>query len=312
MSMLRISAFAMTTAMLWAAPQSALGQAWVPVKNSLSASLDYSYGPSDRVVESGDAPDIDVPGLANHTVALGAEYTPPVKNLAVTVSVPIVTTKFDVDSFGGGSFLLPHGSYDDGDFHTVLQDFRAILRYQVLPNNIVAVAPHIGISTPMSRYETLGFAGAGRGLDQLHLGVGIGRYFVEGPLANFYLHVLFEYTIGERYKTEFVETEEYNQNRMDLKGIIGYFINDNLEVNLGFDMRQASGGFEFVDFQDVPVWIQRYHDPLLKESFLLLGGGVTYEVIEGLRLNAVFRYWTTGENTRDTHILGGGVAWDIM
>ena len=320
MSMLRISAFALTATLIWVTPSPAIGQAWVPVKNSLSASVDYTFGPSDRIIESDGAPDIDVPGLSNHTVALGVEYTPPLKNLAISLQVPIVTTRFAPDNFDP-TILSPHGRYDDGSFHTVLQDLRAVIRYQVLPNDIVAVAPHVGVSTPMSDYETLGFAGAGRGLSQLHLGLGVGRYFTTGPLRNFYLHMLFEYSMVERYKTAFIETEQYNQDRIDLKGIVGYFINDDLEVNLGFDMRRAFDGVQFIDLyddpdnpDDVPVaeWVSLHHDPLLRESFLLLGAGVTYEVAEGFRFNAVFRYWTTGENTRDTHVLGAGFAWDIM
>lgn len=318
MSMLRISAFAITTCLLVAAPGTALGQAWVPVKNSLSASLDYTFGPSDRIIESEGFDPIDAPGLANHTVAIGAEYTPPIKNLAVSVTVPIVTTRYAPENDGD---LPRHGRYDDGNFHSVLQDLRTVVRYQVLPNSIVALAPHVGVSVPMTDYETLGFAGAGRGLKQLHLGVGVGRYFTDGPLQNFYVHALFEYSKVERYKTAFIETEQYNQDRIDVKGIIGYFIMDQLEVNLGVDWRYSLGGLYFKDLFPnpddpdhvvAPDWVNQHHDPLLAEGFLLLGGGVTYEVIEGFRFNAVFRYWATGQNTRDTHVIGAGFSWDIM
>lgn len=309
MSILRITAFAITASWLWATPGTALGQAWVPVKNSLSASLDYTFGPSDRIIESEGFPDLEAPGLSNHTVALSAEYTPPIKNLAITVTVPIVTTRY---APGEGGELPRHGRNDDGNFHSTFQDMRALIRYQLLPNSIVAVSPHVGVSVPMTNYETQGFAGHGRGLNQLHLGLSVGRYFTEGPLRNFYLHTLFEFSKVERFVTVFPETAEYNQDRIDLKGIIGYFISDNLEINLGFDWRRALGGLYFKDIMAAPLWVGQHHDSLLAESFLLLGGGVTYEIKEGFRFNAVFRYWTTGENTRDSHVLGGGFSWDIM
>ena len=307
MSRSRITVFSIATIMLAMAPSSALAQAWVPVKHSLSASVDYTFGPSDRIIEE-DGVSFSDTRLNNHTVAIGAEFTP-IDKLAVNLSIPIVTTRFTE-----GTLYPPHGSYDDGEFHTVLQDARFTARYNVL-NSVVTVSPHIGTSIPMTDYETLGYAGAGRGLKQLHFGVAAGRYFTDGPLKNIYIHLLYEFSLVERYKTMFVETEQYGQNRSDLKFITGYFITDDLELNLGMDLRIAHGGLAFHDFQEddpPPRWIDAMHDPLLKEHFLLLGGGVTYEIMEGFRFNAVFRYWTWGENTRDTHIIGGGFSWDVM
>lgn len=288
-------------------------QAWVGPASSLSAALDYTYAPSDRVIEDEPLAETGDDIISNHSVALSAEYTP-IERLGLQATVPIVTTRWQIPEGGGsapGTFA-PHGRYDDGKYHTVLQDFRFVGRYMVLEEP-VAISPHLGFSMPMTNYETVGFAGAGRGLKQLHLGASIGSFFVDGPLQNFYLHLSYEFSLVEGYETGFPETEEIGQNRSDLKALIGYFILDNLELNVGADMRIAHGGFRFEDFNPNQLGPREYfHDALLAEEFFLLGGGLSYEVIEGLRLNALFRLWLTGKQTRDANVFGGGLSWDIL
>lgn len=308
-AMLRNTAFAIATFALTVVPGTALGQAWVGVKGGLSLSMDYTYSPSDRIVETeGEVFEGPGTGSTNHTVAISTEYTP-IENLAITAMIPIVTTKYHTSP---DAVFAGHGSFDDGNHHTVLQDFKLTTRYMILNNSPIAFSPHVGISFPMSNYENLGYASAGRGLKQLHVGAGIGKYFTSGPVKNLYLHLLYEFSIVERYKTVFPETDDYGQNRSDVKFIAGYFVNDNIEINLGADYAKTHGGLDFLDYNDLPEWVQIHHDPILAESFLLVGGGVTYEPFEGFRFNFALRYWATGTNTRDGHIASIGFAWDII
>jgi hypothetical protein len=288
--------------------RTAHAQAWVGFEgNSLTLGTDYTYAPSDRVVETeGLSVDADI---SNHSMALSAEYTV-IPRLAFNVSVPVLASIYTppadgVDPFGA------HGRYDDGDYHVVLHDLRVMGRYMVLFQP-VAITPHVGFSMPMTNYETVGYAGAGRGLKQLHLGLNVGKFFTSGPVSNFYVHGTYEFSLVERYETPFPETAEYGQNKSDVKGLLGYFITDNIEVNLGLDWRIPHGGIDFVDFNELPKVVRDYHDGLLREGFLIMGLGSSYQITERLRVFGMTRFWITGTNTRDINIFGAGVTYDVL
>lgn len=314
-SMIRNIIFAAALPVFAAAPGAAFGQAWVGVKNNLNLSLDYTYSPSDLIVET-EGQVFDGPGIGsvNHSVTLAAEYTP-IDKLAVTAAVPLVTTKYFPDPM---SAFPGHGANDDGNFHSSLQDFKLITRYMVLDNSPIALSPHLGFSIPMANYETQGYASTGRGLKQLHMGLSVGKFFTEGPVQNFYVHLNYEFSLVEKYKTVFPETEAYGQNRSEVHGIVGYFISDKIEVNLGVDYRKTHGGLDFLAYGELPTWVQYHHDALLAESMLLAGAGATYEPMEGLRFNLGLRSFLSGTNTRapdaiyKPFIMTVGVSWDAI
>lgn len=289
--------------------RTAFAQAWVGPSGSLSVALDYSYGFSDQIIEEEvDNDVVSIPGspIDNHTVAISGEYIP-IEKLAIQATVPIVTSTFKGTNFDR---LPPHGRYDDGGYHSTLQDFRLAARYMVLSDPL-AISPHLAVSIPMVDYETVGFAAAGRGLKQLHLGASLGKFFTSG-VPNLYVHGTYEFSLVEAYETGFPLTEEYGQNKSDIKLLVGYFITESLDINVAADMRLSHGGLRFLEFDDAPPEVQYFHDPLLAEEFLLLGAGVSYQLTETLRLSAFFRKWISGENTRDADVLGMGVGWDVM
>jgi hypothetical protein len=94
--------------------------------------------------------------------------------------------------------------------------------------------------------------------------------------------------------------------------LVGYFILDQLEVNLAGSLQIPHGGLDFVDFPMESEPAQRYHDSLLAEGFLHLGGGVSYQAMEKLRVSAFVRFFIQGENTRNSDIYGLGLSWDAM
>ncbi len=292
--------------------QRAAAQAWVgDGDNSLSVSLDYSYAPSDTVYESWENRDIIPKGedrIVNHSLVLGAEYNP-IERLAFQVSVPLIATRYDALE---DAAFPPHGRYDDGDYHLVLQDLRMDARYMVLGNEIVAIAPHIALSVPLTNYETVGYANGGRGLKQLIFGLSVGKFFTSG-VPNLYLHSRYEFRWTEGYETAFPETAEYGQNKSGLQFLIGYFALDRLEFNLAADLQLAHGGFVFEDFVNgEPDPGSYYHDALLAEQFFLFGGGASYQVTDKLRLSAFARIWLWGEQTRNANAYGLGASWDVM
>jgi hypothetical protein len=278
-------------------------QAWVGDPGSLSVSLDYSYSRSDDII---DEADFDDP-IFSHTPALGIEYTP-IEKLGITATVPAVGSSYDYQGESGN--LAPHGRYDDGDTHFALQDFRLDVRYMVL-DDVVTISPHLSVSIPMTNYETVGYAAAGRGLKMLILGAALGKYFTSG-VPDLYLHGRYEFRLTESYETEFPETAEYGQNKSFMDALLGYYVLDELEINLGAHLQLAHGGFEFADYDDEPEAAQDFHDPLLAESFLHVGGGLSYQALETLRVSAFARFFLWGENTRNSDIYGLGLSWDVM
>jgi hypothetical protein len=276
--------------------------AWVGAERSLSASLDYNFSTSQNIVESPENSIRNRP-IVSHIVSVGAEFVP-LERLALNVTVPIVMVKYTGDDSGFGR----HGRYDDGDLHATLQDFRSTLRYQVL-RDAISLSPHIGVTIPMSDYETVGYANAGRGLKQAHFGLALGRTLAPS-VPNLYFHLQYEFTLSEKYdETEI--TREIGQNRSDLAVQLGYLRN-KLELNVGANFRFAHGGINFEDFREWTEDERLFHDPLLREEFILVGGGAGYSVTDKLRLTAIARAFIRGYNTRNAHLFGVGASWDIM
>lgn len=306
--------------------QSAIAQqAWVGERNSLSASLDYVYSRSDNIRGSEEGPYLDP--IFSHTAALAVEYTP-IERLGLIATIPVVASRYDFQNERDN--LPPHGRYDDGDYHAAVQDFRLDVRYMVV-DDVVTFSPHVSVSIPMSNYETVGYAAAGRGLKMLIFGGAIGKFFTSG-VPNLYLHGRYEFRWTEGYETSFPETAEVPQNKSFMDALVGYYILDTLEVNLAGSLQLAHGGFTFDEWlnEDPPnnlmgdardEYIRRaqlqkplqyFHDALLAEQFLHVGAGVSYQVMEQVRLSAFARFFVWGENTRNADLYGLGLSWDTM
>ena len=301
----RVAASVFCAAVFLAA--TAHGQAWVGLERSLSLSLDYNYGFSNKIIQdfSDRSNEPDGENIAHHAYVVGAEYVP-LDKLALRVTIPVIST-----IYSGSAALFPrHGRYDDGSHHTTLQDFSMRARYQVY-DDIVAFSPHLGFSLPMTDYETVGYAGAGRGLRSLEFGGSVGKFFLSG-VPGLFVHGSYSLNLVERYKTAFEETADFGQNnsRFDLQ--TGYFILPQLQVHVAGDLRLAHGGFEFANYDDYAEVSRMYHDPLMAEDVLLLGGGASYSILHNLSVNAMFRVWTWGHNTRNAHMVGAGLNWNVL
>lgn len=201
-------------------------QAWVGEPGSLSVSLDYSYSRSDEVFGESDEEIVFRDPIFSHTAALGVEYTP-IEKLGLVATIPVVASRYDYLAEPGN--LAPHGRYDDGDLHPAVQDFRLDVRYMVL-DDVVTISPHLSVSIPMSNYETVGYASAGRGLKMLIFGAALGKYFTAG-VPDLYIHGRYEFRLTERYETVFPETAEYPQNKSFMDMLLGYYVLDTLEIN---------------------------------------------------------------------------------
>ena len=289
----------------------ARAQAWVGDKGALDIGLDYNLAISDKVVvdEGSDFPDS---GTLSHQLTLSGEYVP-VRKLAVNLQLPMQMLKYRGDVANGMPSVVGYqhpggGSYDDGDYHTTLTDLRVGARYQVLEDP-VAIAPHIGVTIPIADYETVGNTVAGRHLKMLHLGASIG--YLIGDTG--YTQLFYEFSLAEKYDRT-PETKKYGQNRSDLAFTIGRKLFDyKFDIHADVNLRRTHGGIDFSELTSgafsgsSPEVL--YHDALLKENVLLVGGGVGYQVSNSVALNLSGRYFVSGANTINASVLAFGVAW---
>jgi hypothetical protein len=295
--------------------------AWVGAPKSLDTDFSYQYVPSSAVVidTSNKAPLVDeIPDrpTRNHVFAIGAEYVP-LEKLAVEAHLPLALVKY--------TGTIPHsppGAWDGcepgqpckGSTHTTLTDLRIGARYQVLDEPYVAISPHLAVSIPLMNYEVNGFATGGRHLKQLHVGASFGRSLAP-YLPSLVLSASYELSIGEKYDRT-PETAKIGQTHSDVDAQIAYFLLDGkLGLSVGANWRIPHSGIAFDDFVELGAKspdLVNFHDPLLREGFLFLGGGVSYEINDKLTVAVLTRLFVRGENTRDQDLFGIDLTWNVM
>jgi len=287
-------------------------QAWVGDTGGLDLSLDYNLGISDSVIQDKGA-DITNAGTTAHQFTLGAEYVP-VNHLAVNVALP-----FELLKYTGPPGSNPHpggGKYDDGSTHATLTDLRIGARYQVLEEPF-ALTPQLAVSIPVADYETVGNTVAGRHLKALHLGVGIGRVFGEDEAT--YVHLLYEFSVVEKYDRTAV-TAKYGQDRSDFAATIGHkLLDQRLDIHIDANGRITHGGVNFseINFQapasDPAAFdVAQYHDAILAESIYLVGGGVGYQLTHDLGVSVSARLFVAGANTQNASVFALGLTWSAL
>lgn len=278
--------------------RSASAQAWVPDRGEINAGLDYNLAISSTTVTN-TTEEFEDTGTTSHQVVLSGEYSP-IQRLAIQAQLPFVGIKYT------GTDLFAHGPWDDGKYHTSLTDFRAGARYQVLEDP-VAISPHLAVSVPMQGYETRGNTVGGRNLKYLHLGLSAGYIIGEAT----YLHLLYEFSIGEKLDAT-PETEQHSQNRSDIGFTVGHVFNAiGLDAHLDVNYRMTHGGVSLSggDFMALSMSERMYHDAILKEEILLIGGGVGYNISDSLAATLGVRQFITGKNTQNTTLIAAGISW---
>lgn len=284
-----------------AAPRDAHAQAWVGDPGSLGLGLDYNFAKSDKVV--GNDAEFDNAGTTTQQLTASVEYTP-ISRLAFSAALPMVALKFN-----GDQALFPHpggGEYDDGKTHMTLTDLRVGARYQVL-EGAIALSPHVAVSVPVADYESYGNTVAGRHLKQLHLGVGAGYVLA----YKTYFHVFYEFSFVERDDRD-IFTEYHNQNHTDVAVTIGHKLLDyKLDVHADVNVHRTHGGISLDDVEQNNVEMAEFlfHDTILDEDVLLVGGGVGYALTPTLGLSLSGRYFAAGTNTQKASVLAFGIGW---
>jgi len=290
----------------------ARAQAWVGDKGALDLSFDYNLAVSDKVVvDQNDVgfKDFQDAGTTTHQFTLGAEYVP-VNKLAFNVSLPLAILKLTGDPtinrhLGGSCNTI--GCYDDGNLHATLTDLRAGARYQLLDEPF-ALGASLALSVPVADYETVGAAVAGRHLKAAHAGLGIGKLLGESA----YVHLLYEFSLVEKYDKT-AETKKHGQNHSDVAFTIGLrALDQRLDLHLDANGHWTHGGVNFSDFgPGLSANEMLYHDPILDEDMILVGGGVGYQISNQLVVNASARLFVDGQNTQNASVFALGFAYSF-
>jgi len=286
-----------------AAGRTAHAQAWVDDQGKLDLSLSYNLGISDKViVDKGD--DAVDAGATTHEITLAAEYTP-IEHLAVDIALPLALLEYT-----GDKTQYPHpggGSYDDGSIHATLTDLRVGARYQLLEEPL-ALTPMIGVSIPVADYETVGNVVAGRHLKALHLGLALGRVFGEST----YVQGVYQFSVVEKYDRT-ADTKKIGQNRSDFTAMVGHkFLDQRFDVHVDVNGRITHGGINFSQANQLPADDVLYHDPLLAENIVLVGGGVGYQITDAVGVNAGAHLFIAGKNTQNANVFDFGITWAAL
>jgi hypothetical protein len=139
------------------------------------------------------------------------------------------------------------------------------LHYQ-LTEGPIALAPYVQYSAPIKSYPVLGHAAPGRGLDELWLGVFVGRD-LDRWLPRSYAQIRYNYAFVEK-------VVGISHDRTNIDAEVGYRASARWTLRAVALWQQTHGGI------DVPVPptdpLFPYHDQLADESFTILGGGISW------------------------------------
>ncbi len=284
--------------------EDAEAQAWVGPKGSASASANYSYGASNKIIYEGDLDGAADILLDNHVMVLGATYIP-IEHLALDIRVPLMSVKYDAERT-----FYSWGRYDSGNFHTSLENLHLSGRYQ-LPVEKVAVALELGGQVPLADYESNGSAGLARGLPVLTAGVHLG-WVSQEMLPGLFAGGNYAYNYSPRFETDWEETSDHTQDVSTGSLFAGYYILPDLEAHFASSFRYHHGGIAFADFGSLSAGEENFYNLLIQEKHVNTGIGVGYALNDTFFLNAQFSLVVWGENTTNQKIASVGIDWEVL
>jgi len=277
-------------------PRLARAQAWTPPQNTLTLSGSYQLGYGTHadnltatVIHQYFIPDVQY-GITD--------------NLAIGASLPILAVKTDASTMA----TFAHGPWDDGTYHSTLTDARVTVRYSI-PIKFLTITPQIGASTPVQDYPVQGFAAAGRHLTAGYLGVNVGADLSD-YIPRTLLHFAYEFALVQRYNDAGPSVAEFSQNYSTTTFEVDHRLG-RFTLHAGLDYHNNDGGITFADFSFINPTQRSYHDAILLERILLVGGGVSYSATDHVDLFVSARIFAWGANTQNSSIFAVGASWDL-
>lgn len=281
--------------------RTARAQAYVDEPNSATFGVSYTYAPAGKfTADSSGSWEIPVEVTFAHLINPSLAYVTPIEGLAVEAELGLLAIKAGQDNY----YHWPmEGPYDDGELHFTATDLTAGLRYQIKPiEEYLGLALSAGGIIPVADYPTMGTAHAGDHLKGVYGGIDVART-LDPAIPDLFLAAGYKYVLRERVdEDEF--TEDLNRNYSDASGQIGYFLPKGFVIAAGVNARFTHGGADLETMPFGPASVQYFHDRLMNEDFVLLGGDLQYNVNDQMDLGIAARFFVWGENTRNQNLYG--------
>lgn len=272
---------------------SALAQTWVPPRGTVSMSIGIQHTAIDsHTMDDGrKVSDLDV--RAN-TLTLGIDYGL-TDRLALGVSLPYASSQYRGTS--------PHpGITDNGAVHETLQDLQIDLRYAAF-EGLVSVTPDVSWTQPSRDYETMGHAAAGRGLEELQLGVSVGGevptvpgLFVGGRGAYTFVEQVDSHISGDRTNVEFQ---------------MGYAVAPGLFVRVFSAWQNTPDGLTLPLTAQAREHYFHEHDRLLKVNYLRGGAGISVALTHSVDAYISYAEVLQSENAHSGSSIALGTSWSF-
>lgn len=295
-----------TLALVLLVPSLASAQAWVPPKGEGFLTLNFQSSSGKNHLFSTPvlgSKSVDIGRIDGRALVLGGDFGLTDK-LAVSASLALVGGRYleggRNEETGPGHHDLPG---DDGSWQDSLQDLRASLRY-MQPKGLWVFTPSVGVVVPLRDYPTLGHAALGRGLNELQLGLGVGRVLYKSGRPRAYLQGGYRYAFFEK-------VGDTSLNLSNLRLELGYLAHPKLTLRSFADRQISHGGIDWAHGISGPEEFA-HHDQLAATEWLLLGVGLSIPVREGVDFFASVARVVEGANTIESTTVSIGTTWGFQ
>jgi hypothetical protein len=286
----------------------ALAQAWPMPKKTGAVSLVYQWIDNTGHRLS-DGTLLDDGKSRNQGLALVVDYGIS-DRLSVAVGVPFVSAKFLGPNPPPVPPELQNPNDLDGEWHSGLQDLAVAARFNALAREGFYVTPAVALVIPSHSYDYRGEAVLGRRLNELQLGVNVGRT-LDFISPNLYATA--------RYAYAFVEEAEVDvpHNRSNFGLEIGIQPARRLTLQAIALWQRTHGGLRFGTMPPgTPVFPGDVntpdrlleHDRLLRDNSFHLAGAASY-ALGGVDVFAQYTAYVSGTDTHAGHVVTAGVTW---
>jgi hypothetical protein len=273
-----IRRLALSAGILWAATGHA--QAWLPDGGTTSFGVSYT-DTLDKKHTTAGGQEVDVGHIRTLIYGFAAAYSS-TDRLMFAASLPLVRSRY----YGPD----PHPTTtDDGDYHTTFTDLRTEVHYQLLLNDVWALAPYAAYVLPTHTYSTLGHAAPGRGLDELWLGLSAGAS-LDKIIPRAYMSATFTYAVVQH-------VVGISHDKEDIDGSIGWFATPSVSVQAFVNWQKTLGGFYFYAPPNPADPIFPHHDQLAAAGYTNVGIGSSWDFSDRSTISLAYSEALHGVNT---------------
>jgi hypothetical protein len=269
---------ALSAGILWATTSHA--QAWLPDGGTTSFGVSYT-NTLDKKHTTATGFEVDVGHIRTINYGFAAAYSPS-DRLMFAASLPLVQSRY----YGPD----PHPTTtDDGDYHSTFTDLRTEVHYQLLLNDVFALAPYAAYVLPTHNYSVLGHAAPGRGLDELWMGLSAGLS-MDKWIPRAYATATLTYAVVEH-------VQGISHDKENIEGSVGWFATPNLSVQAFVNWQKTLGGIDFTAPPNPADPIFPYHDQLAAAGYTNVGVGGSWDYSDRSTFSLAYSEGLHGVNT---------------